>query len=159
MAEEKKQPYKKQEEQTETLIRVLGRDIRGSRNVYTGLTRIKGVSWSISNATCKKLGIPKEKKFSDLSKDEIAKIENFIKNLDVPDFMKNRRSDPETGESKHLQGNDLDMRREFDIKKLKKIKSYRGFRHTVGLPTKGQRTRSNFRKKGKKAVGVKRKKK
>jgi len=72
--------------------------------------------------------------------------------------MKNRRSDPETGEEKHLVGTDLDMKKDFDIRRMKKIRSYRGIRHTSGLPVRGQRTRSNFRKKGQ-AVAVKRKKK
>ncbi|MEK6867257.1 MAG: 30S ribosomal protein S13, partial [Nanoarchaeota archaeon] len=37
---------------------------------------------------------------------------------------------------------------------LKKIKAYRGMRHAAGLPTRGQRTRSNFRKNKGKTVGV-----
>ena len=67
--------------------------------------------------------------------------------------MKNRRSDPETGVTSHLYGSDLDMKKEFDIKRMKKIKSYKGIRHTMKLPVRGQRTRSHFRKGGK-AVGV-----
>jgi small subunit ribosomal protein S13 len=49
------------------------------------------------------------------------------------------------------------MKKEFDIKRLRKIKSYRGIRHASKLPVRGQRTRANFRRKGH-AVGVKRKK-
>jgi small subunit ribosomal protein S13 len=154
MAEEHKQ-VKQQE--SEVLVRILGYDILGSKNIYTGLTKIKGVSWAISNSACKKLSLAKNKKISELSKPEIQKIENFFNNLEVPDFMKNRRSDPETGITKHFFGIDLDMKKEFDIKRLRKIKSYRGLRHAAGLPVRGQRTRANFRKKGK-AVGVKRKK-
>ena len=52
--------------------------------------------------------------------------------------------------------NDLDIQKEFDIKRLKKIKSYRGLRHAQGLPVRGQRTRSHFRKKGG-AVSVRKK--
>ena len=44
-----------------------------------------------------------------------------------------------------------------DIKMLKKIKSYKGIRHSLGLPVRGQRTRSNFRKNKGKVMGVKRK--
>ena len=45
--------------------------------------------------------------------------------------------------------------KEFDIKRMKKMRSYKGIRHASGLPVRGQRTKSHFRKKGKnKAVGV-----
>ena len=98
----------------------------------------------------------KNKKISELSKPEIEKIESFFKNMQIPDFLKNRRLDPETGETKHYLGTDLDMKKEFDIKKMKKIKSYKGIRHSLGQPVRGQRTRSHFRQRGK-AVGVKKK--
>ncbi len=139
----------------EALVRIAGYDVPGSRNLYTGLTRIKGVSWSISNATCIKLGFSKSKKISELTKDEIAKIEYFIKNPDIADFLKNRRFDEETGETKHFVGSDLDIKRDFDIRRMKKIRSYKGVRHSSNQPVRGQRTRSHFRKQGKTA-GVKR---
>jgi small subunit ribosomal protein S13 len=151
MAENKRQGM---EETNEVLVRILGKDIPGSKNVYSGLTRIKGVSWSISNITCIKLGMDKKKKISELDKELIKKIEDFLKNLDSPDHLKNRRGDFDTWEPKHLLSIDLDMRKDFDIKKLKQIKSYRGIRHSLKLPVRGQRTRSNFRKSGL-AVGVK----
>lgn len=132
----------------EVLIRILQRDIPGSKKVSIGLTKIKGVSWSIANAVVIKLGIPANKKVSDLSKDEITQIEQFLKNADIPEFMKNRRRDMETGISKHYTGTDLDMKKDFDIRRLKKIRSYKGVRHTAGLPVRGQRTRSHFRTKG-----------
>ena len=147
-----------QEDKNEMLVRIMGNDIIGSRNFYTGLTKIKGVSWSISNAACIGLGIPRNKRISELSKDEIAKIEKFLKEMPVADFLKNRRTDIETGESRHFIGSDLDIKKEFDIKRLKEIKSYRGIRHSAKLPSRGQRTRSHFRTKGK-AMGVKRNKK
>jgi len=50
----------------------------------------------------------------------------------------------------------LKLRKEFDIKRLKKVKSYRGMRHAFGLPVRGQRTRSHFRKG--RSVGVQKKK-
>ena len=145
-----------EERETEVLIRIFGYDIPGSRNILAGLTRIKGISWGISNAVCLKLKIPKNKKISELTKAEIQEVETFLKNLDIPKFMKNRISDEETGESLHLYGTDLDLKKEFDIKKMRKIKSYKGVRHSANLPVRGQRTRSNFRNKGR-AVGVKRK--
>lgn len=135
-----------------SLIRILSTDIPGNKNVYTGLTRIKGVSWSLSNAICHCLHIDKRKRISTLTKEEIEKISEFIKNPKVPVFLLNRRFDLESGESKHYTGTDLDLKKEFDIKRLKKIRSYRGLRHAIGAPVRGQRTRSHFRKN--KVVGV-----
>lgn len=167
---EQKQPEKKQEQKKErkekkvepqkeileeSIVRILSKDIPGTKNVYTGLTRIKGVSWTMSNAACLSLGIPKIKKVSELTKDEIKKIEDFLKTPNVPDYLKNRRYDVETGETKHLIGTDLDMKKDFDIRRLKKIRSYKGIRHTTGQPVRGQRTRSHFRTKGHAVVGVK----
>ncbi|MBU4308527.1 MAG: 30S ribosomal protein S13 [Nanoarchaeota archaeon] len=82
-----------------------------------------------------------------------------MKNPKLPEFLFNRLKDFETGENKYLVGSDLELKKEFDIKRLKKIKSYRGIRHAAGLPLRGQRTRSNFRKNRKKAGGIKKKNK
>jgi small subunit ribosomal protein S13 len=144
-----------QEELSEALIRIYGYDIPGSRNLFAGLTRIKGVSWAVSNAICIKLNLSKTKKIQELSKDEIQKIEAFLKQLPIPDYMKNRRSDFETGETGHFLGSDLDIKKEFDIKRLKKIKSYKGVRHSLKLPVRGQRTKSHFRLNKKKSGGIK----
>ncbi len=153
---EKKKPQP-EEKEPETLVRIMGYDIPGSKNLYSGLTCIKGISWAISNAACLRLNFPRTKKIATLNKEDIAKIEKFLKELPLPDFLKNRRKDIESGETKHYFGSDLDIKREFDIKRLREIKSYRGIRHAAKLPVRGQRTRSHFRKKGV-AMGVKRKK-
>jgi len=143
------------QEKEEKIIRILSTDVPGNKQVYAGLTRIKGVSWSLSNAVCRVLGISKERKIVSLNEQEIKKISEFIKNPKLPDFMLNRRKDFEAGKSLHLIGSDLDLIKEFDIKRLKKIRSYRGLRHALGQPVRGQRTRSHFRTRGKKkAVGV-----
>ncbi len=151
-----KKDYREKQEEV-NLIRILSRDLRGSKDIYSALTQIKGVSWSFSNALCKKLELKKSKKVQELSKDEIKKIEEFIVNPDIPHFLKNRRKDYDTGEDKNLSGADLDLKKDFDIKRLKKIKSYRGGRHAANLPVRGQRTKSNFRRNRKKSgsVGVK----
>ena len=143
-----------------SIIRILQTDIPGNKNLLTGLTYIKGVSWSISNALCILLKYNPLKKIAELSEEEIERITEFLKGNKegMPDFLKNRRIDFETGETSHLIGNELDMKKEFDIRRLKKIRSYRGLRHAFGHPTRGQRTRSNFRSKKRQAVGVKRKK-
>ncbi len=146
-SEKQKKPIEK-EDIEEILVRIAGYDIPGSKKILAGLTRIKGVSWSISNVTCLKLTIPKTKKISELTKDEIKRIEEFLRNPTIPNFLKNRRSDIETGETGHYIGTDLEMKKDFDIRRMKKIRSYKGIRHTAGQPVRGQRTRSHFRKRG-----------
>ena len=150
---------KKEEQENVTLVRILGKDIRGDKKVIAGLTNIQGISWSFAKAICGVIKLDSNKKIQELTKDEIAKIEEFVKDPDVPNFLKNRQKDFSDGEDKHLIGADLKLRKEFDIKRLRKIKSYKGGRHAVGLPVRGQRTRANFRKNRKKsgAVGVKKK--
>lgn len=138
---------KQEEDRSETIVRISGYDIPGSKKIFVGLTYIKGISWALANAVCLKLAISRDKKIVELSKPEIQKVEDFLNKMPVPDHMKNRRNDPETGESKHYLGTNLDMRKEFDIKRLKEIKSYRGIRHASKLPSRGQRTRSHFRSK------------
>lgn len=140
------------------IIRILQTDIPGNKNIYAGLTRIKGVSWAISNALCILHGFDKTRKIENLSKEEIEKIENILKEGKFPQFLLNRKKDFETGEDKHLITNDLDLAKELDIKRLKKIRSYRGLRHATGQPTRGQKTRSHFRENRKKGVGIKNKK-
>ena len=147
----------KQEKHTERIVRILSKDIEGKTSIYSGLTKVKGISWSFSNAVCRILGIPKTKKIGELSPEEIKKIEDFVKNPEMPEFLMNRRKDLDSGEDKHLQGTNLELRKDFDIKRLKQIRSYRGLRHSVGLPMRGQRTKSNFRKNRRKGSGIKKK--
>ena len=134
------------------MIRILSTDIPVNKSVYVGLTRIKGISWGFSNAICRSLKIGRSKKIKDLNEQEIEKISSFVKNVKLPDFLMNRRKDFETGKSSHLIGGDLDLKKEFDIKRMRKIKSYKGVRHILGQPVRGQRTKSHFRKN--KSVGV-----
>ena len=150
---ERKKHYEPKKESYERIIRIIQTDIDGGKQVYAGLTKIKGVSWSMANAICNKLGLDKKKKISSLSAEEIRKMEEFIQNPQVPGFLLNRRKDLDSGKDMHVLGSDLDLRKEFDIKRLKKIKSYKGLRHALGQPVRGQRTRGHFRQKGK-SVGV-----
>ncbi|MBU0958885.1 MAG: 30S ribosomal protein S13 [Nanoarchaeota archaeon] len=146
---------KQEEKREERVVRILSKDIEGKMKLYVGLTKIKGISWGLSNAVCKKMNIDKNRKIGSLTDEEIKKIIGFVKNPSVPKHLVNRRKDFETGEDIHLVGSDLELRKEFDIKRLKKIKSYRGFRHTTELPLRGQRTRSNFRRNRRKGSGIK----
>tara|TARA_Y100000310_G_C20517702_1_gene732035 strand:+ start:345 stop:845 length:501 start_codon:yes stop_codon:yes gene_type:complete len=150
-SDEKKAKYQKKEYDDVNLIRVLGKDIRGDKMLFAGLTKIRGISWSFANAICKILKLDKNKKIQDMSSDELKSLEEFVKNPSVPSFMKNRQKDFEDGEDKHISGVDLKLRKDFDVKRLRKIKSYRGVRHAAGLPVRGQRTKANFRKNRKKS--------
>ncbi len=67
-------------------------------------------------------------------------------NYNIPSHMFNRRSDPQTGENKHLIGSELRFAIKSDVDLLRKTRSYKGIRHELGLPVRGQRTRSSFRK-------------
>ncbi len=152
-------PRNKNEEKKyeEKLIRILSKDIEGGLKVYVGLTKIKGISWSLANAICKGLNLDKNRKIGSLSKEEIDKINDFIRKPKMPVYLFNRKVDLDTGENKHLIGTDLELQKEMDIGRLKKIKSYRGLRHALGLPLRGQRTKSHFRRNKRKSVGIKKK--
>ena len=73
--------------------------------------------------------------------------------------MLNRRKNYDDGKDYHIIGGNLSFAEDNDLKRMKKTRSYKGVRHGLGLPVRGQKTRSNFRKnKGKVSLGVIRKK-
>lgn len=127
------------------LIRIMGKDIRGDKKLFVGITKLKGISWCFANALCKKLGINPNRRIDSLNEKEMAQITDFAKNPTIPVYLMNRQKDYNLGTDRHLTGNDLDMQSDFDIKRLKKIKSYKGVRHIQGQPVRGQRTKSHFR--------------
>ena len=142
------------------IVRIGGTDILGNKSVLYSLRKVKGINFMISNAVCNITKIDKHKKAGDLSDKEIAQLNSTLENIQaegLPAWMSNRRRDPESGEDKHLFGPDVSFTKDNDIKTLRKIKSYKGFRHGKGLPVRGQRTKSNFRRNKGKSLGVKRK--
>ena len=155
---EKNKKHHKEEEDLK-LIRILGKDLKGNKKIFSGLTEIRGISWAFANALCKKLKLDKNKKVQELNEKEIKELEEFVKAPEVPGFLKNRQKDFESGEDQHISGVDLKLRKDFDVKRLRKIKSYKGVRHAAGLPVRGQRTKSNFRRNRAKsgATGIKKK--
>jgi small subunit ribosomal protein S13 len=143
-------------ENVKGIIRIADVDIFGNKTIYNGLRKIKGISFMFSNAICNHLNLDKNRKIGSLNDEEVKKIENLIENPEkLPQWLLNRRKDYELGKNLHLTGSDLALNKEFDIKRLKKIKSYRGLRHAIGQPVRGQRTRSHFRTGA--SVGVQRK--
>lgn len=149
------------EQEFKHLVRVVNTDLDGRRPILYALKKIKGVDVMIANAVCGLASIDKTKKTGNLSDKEAATLSAILQELiksGVPEWMLNRRKDFETGNDIHIIGPDLRLTRDNDIKILKKIKSYRGLRHQWGLPVRGQKTKSNFRRnKGKGSLGVKRK--
>ena len=143
------------------LVRIANTDIDGNKNINRGLKNIKGIGWMMSEAILKTCKINSSTKAGNLTEEQIKMIDDTIKNpssKNIPSWMFNRKKDPETGEDKHLIGADLDFSKQEDIRKMKKIRSYKGIRHIKGLPVRGQKTRSNFRRNKGKAMGVKKKK-
>ena len=146
------------------IVRVVNTDLDGKRQIKDSLRKIKGVGFVLANAVCKFSNIDERKITGNLSDTEVKRIENILqKPLDnkIPIWMLNRRKDMDSGEDLHLFGATLKWQLENDIKMMRKVKSYKGMRHAVGLTVRGQKTKSNFRKKkGKgKSLGVQRKKK
>jgi len=143
------------------IVRIANTDLDGNKPIIDALRKIKGVSFMFANGICAATGIDKEKKTGYLLDSEIEKIDNAIRNpsqFNIPSWLYNRRKDYESGADLHLTGGNLKLFQENDIRRQKKIKSYVGMRHAYGLPVRGQRTKSNFRKNKGKALGVKRKK-
>jgi len=139
------------------LVRIANADLDGNKAVYPALRKIKGVSFAFSNALCKISDVDPQKKVGHLSDDEIKRLEEILKNPSkIPVWLFNRRRNYEDNIDKHLLSSTLKLTQEFDIKRMKKIKSYKGMRHAFGLPVRGQRTRGNFRKG--KSIGVQKKK-
>ena len=140
-----------------SIIRIVNTDLDGSKPVYHALRKIPGVSYMFSNAVLDAAKVPNEKKAGELTDEDIKNIEAVMKDPlghDLPVWLVNRRKDVNDGNDKHLITTDIRLRREFDIKMMQKVKSYKGIRHAIGQPVRGQRTKAHFRKEG--AVGVQR---
>lgn len=162
-AEEKKEKEKpkrvEKPSQQLSIVRVSGTDLNGDKPVSRAILGIKGVSWSMSNAICAAGGFDPGEKLKDFDESKIARIEEIIRDppkFGIPAFMLNRERDVETGRDIHLTGHDLDFAVRTDVKRHIDLKTYRGWRHMLGQPVRGQRTRSKFREKGR-VVGVLRK--
>lgn len=157
--EEKKEEKKKPEARRDIpqlIIRVVGTDLDGGKPVGRALRKIKGISVATSKAICHAAKINPLTKLGSLSESEISNLENVIKNpvnFNVPTFLVNRKRDLATGADMHLTSSDLDIARRFDVQRYINLRTYRGWRHMLGQPVRGQRTRSTFRVTGM-AVGV-----
>lgn len=141
-------------EEGRQLIRILNTDIPGKLHIREALTKIKGIGVSFSHAICARYNLDEDKRVNQLTETELREIEATLKTItNVDSWLLNRQHDFDTGEDTHLLTTDLRFRNDFDVKRLQKIKAYRGMRHAAGLPCRGQRTKAHFRKVGR-AVGV-----
>ena len=111
--------------------RIAGVNIPEGKPVKVSLTYIYGIGSQISQNLLNKLNIDLNTRAKDLTPAQVQQLQQEIEKLPV-----------EGGLRQAVRNN---------IESLKRIKSYRGLRHSMGLPSRGQRTRTNARtKKGKK---------
>jgi small subunit ribosomal protein S13 len=141
------------------IVRIGEIDVEGDKKIRIALLRIKGIGKSLSKALVVASGLNPEALIGSLTEEEMKKLEEVMKNpgnYGIPFHMLNRRLDPQTGENRHLISSELNLAIKSDIDAMKKMRCYKGIRHELGLPCRGQRTRSSFRTGG--IVGVVKKK-
>jgi small subunit ribosomal protein S13 len=106
--------------------RLLGVDIPNDKKILFSLQYLYGVGEKVARELCHKAGIDVMRQARDLHEEEIARIATLLER----DYT--------------VEG---PLRRQVaqDISRLRDIKCYRGMRHRMGLPVRGQRTRTNAR--------------
>jgi len=107
------------------MARIAGVDLPKNKKIEIALTYIYGIGPSTSREILRETGIAPDKKVRDLSSEEINRLQLAV-------------------ESRKVEGS-LRMEVSRNIKRLIDIGCYRGLRHKVGLPVRGQRTRHNAR--------------
>jgi small subunit ribosomal protein S13 len=145
-----KKPEKKRKfiEGIRGIVRVAEMDLDGTRKIRNAILGIRGIGKSLATGIATASGLDSEALLGSLNDEQIHKLEDVMKNplkYGIPYFMLNRRFDPSTGENKHLISSELKLAVKGDIDFMKKIRCYKGVRHELGLPVRGQRTRSSFR--------------
>ena len=113
------------------MARISGVDLPREKRVEIGLTYIFGIGRARSNKILQDAGVNPDTRVKDLTESELQAIRDQIDNYT-------------------LEG---DLRRDvsLNIKRLREINSYRGRRHRINLPVRGQNTKNNSRtRKGKK---------
>ena len=141
------------------VIRVIDTDLDGSMKVAYALTRIKGVGTRLAHAVVRAAGVEPDARLGFLSEEDVKRIEDVLRNplkYGILPYLLNRQRDPSTGRDIHLLSADLVLQMKADINFMKRIKCWKGIRHSLGLKVRGQRTRTTGRKGM--TVGVRRKK-
>jgi small subunit ribosomal protein S13 len=122
------------------MARIAGVNLPLNKRIEVGLTYVHGVGRSTSNELLEKVGIDPDTYVKDLTEEETVKLRDAVEDLEVEGDLRRERSQ--------------------NIKRLSEIGSYRGLRHRRGLPTRGQRTKTNARgRKGPRRMSVAGKKK
>ena len=121
-------------------IRIVGVDLPQNKRGEVGLTYIYGIGRSSAKKILEKAGVDYDTKVKDWTDDQAAKIREII------------------GAGYKVEG-DLRSEVQLNIKRLMDIGCYRGVRHRIGLPLRGQSTKNNARtRKGKKKTVANKKK-
>ncbi|HHT33808.1 MAG: 30S ribosomal protein S13 [Proteiniphilum sp.] len=121
-------------------IRIVGVDLPQNKRGEVALTYIYGIGRSAANIILEKAEVDKNIKVKDWSDDQAARIREII------------------GNEFKVEG-DLRSEVQLNIKRLMDIGCYRGIRHRIGLPTRGQSTKNNARtRKGRKKTVANKKK-
>jgi small subunit ribosomal protein S13 len=122
------------------MARIAGVDIPDNKRGEIALTYVFGIGRSLSVTILEKIGIDKNRKVQDWTDDETKQIREFIT------------------EDVTVEG-ELRSEVQLNSKRLMDIGSYRGIRHRVGLPLRGQKTKNNCRtRKGKRKTIANKKK-
>lgn len=118
------------------MARIAGVDLPRQKRTVIALTYIHGIGRTSADQICQKVNIPETRRVQDLTEDEVNRIrEEIDKNWQVE------------GDLRRIEG--------LNIKRLIEINCYRGQRHRRGLPTRGQRTKTNARtRRGRKRMTV-----
>lgn len=121
------------------MARVAGIDLPRDKRVEIGLTYIYGIGLTRSQQILAKTGVNPDTRVRDLSDADVAKLREEVTSYQVEGDLRRWES--------------------MNIKRLMDIGSYRGRRHRMGLPVRGQRTRTNSRtrRSGKRTVAGKKK--
>jgi len=130
------------------IIRIIDTDLEGSKRVGYAIADIKGIGIRLANVIVQKSGIDPKNRLGFLSEVEIEKLEDIVRNpmkYGISEWFFNRPKDRATGKDLHLIDSDLVLQTKSDIDQMKKIRSWRGFRHAYGLKVRGQRTRTTGR--------------
>jgi len=123
------------------VARIVGIDIPDNKHIEIALTYIFGIGRSTARLICKKASVPLGTRTRDLTEEQTVHIRDIIENeFKVEGALRSEVT--------------------MNIKRLMEIGSYRGMRHKMGLPVRGQRTHTNARtRKGpRNRPGAKRKK-
>lgn len=148
--DKEKKPEKKRREieGVRGVVRLAEVNLEGTKKIKNAILGIKGIGKSLANGVVIASGLDPQAMIGSFSDEQLHKLEDVMKNpskYGIPYHMLNRRLDPSDGTNKHLISSELSFANKGDIDFMKKIRCYKGIRHELGLPVRGQRTRSSFR--------------